>query len=63
MKKYKKTLLIVNFLLISSIAMAFPADPDLTPDPPASIETNIILLLVSGIGLTFWVNSKKSEKS
>ena len=41
MIKYIKKILFFGFLITSSVSFAFPADPDPTLDPPASIDDYI----------------------
>ena len=50
MKKYIKTILILSLMWTSTMVFAFPADPDLTPDPPAPIDDYVIGFLVVGLG-------------
>ena len=67
MKKYIKTLVILSFMFVSTIAIAFPGNIDGGPsgdnDPPAPIDAYVIGLLAIGIGFAFWKYSKKTTKA
>lgn len=63
MKKYIKTFLIFSFMLTSTIVLAFPPDVPNDADPPAPISDYVLLLIALGIGLAFWIYSKKEIKA
>ena len=49
-------------MIMSTMAFAFPADPDPNNDPQAPIDNYIFVLIGLGIALAFWMNSKKATK-
>ena len=54
MKKYIKTILILSLMWTSTMVFAFPADPDLTPDPATPINDYVIGFLIVSSGSDYW---------